>query len=365
VPDPGLAEAARGANLLIRSASRAVLVIRALVSCALTVRVLRRDGAHAGRRYDRRHFGLRRRGLLGVVVRVGEMVGKVSQERYDQAVAEGRELVAAMARCQWRLGDLAAEIEPMRPHGGSSPEAGEGFGVHESLARFAEDIGLSYATVRTYRWVSSRWPVEHRDPEVSFTVHKILAGIADVGARFEAVANPPAPEGGGVPRWSHDAAKRAVGWKVETPLTVQEKVEAIHDLAREDAVAAVVATDFLRRPQVAAKAMADDTARHLVNDAQFQRFRESVDTAREQVPVVQRVEHSADYLDLVAACAQFVATAGRIVPALRGHAFTDDEGTTVQRGLARVRAAVEWMETAVTTGDTNLDGQLAKLLRGE
>lgn len=39
-------------------------------------------------------------------------------------------------------------------------------------------------------------------------------------------------------------------------------MEAIHDLAADDAVAAVVTTDFPRRPAVASRAMADDIARH-------------------------------------------------------------------------------------------------------
>jgi hypothetical protein len=57
-----------------------------------------------------------------------------------------------------------------------------------------------------------------------------------------------------------------VGWKVDSPESVQEKVEALHDLASDDAVAAVVTTDFLRRPAIASRAMADDTARHAVTD---------------------------------------------------------------------------------------------------
>ncbi|WP_278045811.1 DUF6192 family protein [Streptomyces sp. BK022] len=34
--------------------------------------------------------------------------------------------------------------------------------------------------------------------------------------------------------------------------------------------------DFLRRPAIASKAMADDTARHAVNEAQFDQFRQQV-----------------------------------------------------------------------------------------
>ncbi|MER7146449.1 MULTISPECIES: DUF6192 family protein [Streptomyces] len=44
-----------------------------------------------------------------------------------------------------------------------------------------------------------------------------------------------------------------MGWKVDSRQDAQEKVEAIHDLATDDAVAAVVTTDFLRgrRPTAA------------------------------------------------------------------------------------------------------------------
>lgn len=88
--------------------------------------------------------------------------------------------------------------------------------------------------------------------------------------------NPPPNPRGGPSRWAHDSAKRIVGWKVDTPESLQEKVDAIHDLAADDQVAARVATDFLRRPAVASKAIADDTARHAVNEAQFDQFRQQV-----------------------------------------------------------------------------------------
>jgi hypothetical protein len=106
--------------------------------------------------------------------------------------------------------------------------------------------------------VASRWPKERRRADVSHTIHKILASLPDERERFDAVDNPPADPRGGPARWTHDSAKRIVGWKVDTPESVQEKVDAIHDLAADDQVAARVTTDFLRRPAVAWKAMADD-----------------------------------------------------------------------------------------------------------
>ncbi|MFE0186494.1 DUF6192 family protein [Streptomyces sp. NPDC058989] len=63
---------------------------------------------------------------------------------------------------------------------------------------------------------------------------------------------------------------------------------------------------------------------------------------------MQRREHSAQFVDLVAACAQFVTTVGRIVPNLKGEHYDDTERDTIGRGLARVRSAADWIENAVT-----------------
>ncbi|GAU70630.1 Ku protein [Streptomyces sp. NBRC 110611] len=50
-------------------------------------------------------------------------------------------------------------------------------------------------------------------------------------------------------------------WTVDNPETAQEKVTAIHRLARDEEVAATVTTDFLKRPQVAAKVSAENKVR--------------------------------------------------------------------------------------------------------
>ncbi|MEV5910472.1 DUF6192 family protein [Streptomyces chartreusis] len=112
---------------------------------------------------------------------------------------------------------------------------------------------------------------EHRQPGVSWEVHRILASVPD---RFELIGNPPLSERTGRRRWSAEVAKKLVGWKTEevlVPVTAQEKVEAIREQARGDeAVAAQVATDFLRRPEVAFKAMRNPEARENANEAQFE-----------------------------------------------------------------------------------------------
>ncbi|MEU6796204.1 DUF6192 family protein [Nonomuraea wenchangensis] len=60
-------------------------------------------------------------------------------------------------------------------------------------------------------------------------------------------------------RWTQDAAKREVGQRVNHPTTVQEKVNKVHDLLEDEQVAARVATDLLRRPQVVSEVVEDQT----------------------------------------------------------------------------------------------------------
>ncbi|MDI6105572.1 DUF6192 family protein [Actinoplanes sp. NEAU-A12] len=171
-------------------------------------------------------------------------------------MAETRELITQRTRIQFRIGDLALEIEPMRRQGGaSSSDAIFGTLVSQVLARFAEDVGMSLSSVNKWRWVASRWPTAHRRDEVPHYIHEILAPLQDERQRFATLADPPVDQRTGARRWTPDAAKRLMGRQVERPETVQEKVVAVHALVNDEEVASRVAQDLLRRPEVASKAM--------------------------------------------------------------------------------------------------------------
>ncbi|MFI9329240.1 DUF6192 family protein [Kitasatospora sp. NPDC052868] len=364
-----------------------------------------------------------------------DKVGSVSAGRYEEIIIELRKLVETSRQIQFTLGDYALEIEPMREPGGSEP-ADELFTVKASLARVADDLGLTYSLVKRARWTASRWPQERRQSGVSFTVHEILASIADEAERFEVILDPPKPRG----RWTPDEAKRKLGRQVERPVSPEEKVRAIHTLAaseevaakvagdllrrpgvmanvepkdkvrvveeltrddqvaaavapsflrrpevvarvapadkvrvveeltRDDHVAAEVTTGLLRRPDVAARAMADDTARHQVNHAQVERGRQAREHFEETsplAPVIRQIDRSVEFLDLVTACHAFVAATGRVVPGLRDRQLGSDEQAVIRENCARVRATLDWIETAVDTGKVDMDGELARLLQGE
>ncbi|ONK09569.1 hypothetical protein STBA_02690 [Streptomyces sp. MP131-18] len=131
---------------------------------------------------------------------------------------------------------------------------------------------------------------------------------------------------------------------------------------------ASAATGLLRRPDVAFKAMSDDTARFQVNHAQAERSRQAREHFEDTSPVapaVRRIDRSVEFLDLVTACHSFVAAAGRVVPGLRDRQLGQDERTIVHENVARVRATLDWIEQAIDTGKVDMDDELARLLRGE
>jgi hypothetical protein len=304
------------------------------------------------------------------VITVPTKIGNVTQRRYDQLVRETRTAVELNTVSQFRVGDAALEIEPLRGHGGGHASSGvdDDLMVSEALQMFADDIGLSVETVKSHRWVSARWPdkrLRRRHRGVAHTVFRILASIPDPEKRVRQIADPPVNERTGERRWTPDAAKRVVGWQVDTPETPQEKINKIHDLAADDEVAAAVATDFLRRPEVASRAMTDRTARHVVNRAQVDHAQQAGEIARQRTPAIERIEHSGEFIDLVGACSVFVASVGRVLPTLRGHRFSTAERDTVHKNVARVRSTADWIETAVDTGKVTMDEGLAQLLRGE
>ncbi len=242
--------------------------------------------------------------------------------------------------------------------------------------------------------MTSRWPADKRRTGTSFSVHRVLASIDDDAERFAAIEELP----DGKVRWSVDDAKRRVGHQVDTPVSPQEKVTANRALAQDDQVAAEVTEDLLRRPQVAAKvpqtdkvrmveeftrdetvatsaatsllrrpnvaftAMSDYTARFQVNHAQNERSRqarEDFDRTSPVAPAVRKIDRSVEFLDLVTACHSFVAAAGRTVPGLRDRTLRDDERTIVHENVARVRATLDWIETAVDSGRVDMDDELA------
>ncbi len=142
----------------------------------------------------------------------------------------------------------------------------------------------------------------------------------------------------------------------------------VEEFTRDETVAVTVTTGLLRRPDVAFKAMSDDTARHQVNHAQVERGRQAREHFERTGPVppaVKQINRTVEFFDLVTACHSFVAAAARAVPGLRDRQLSDDEQAIVHQNIAQVRATLDWIENAVDTGKVDMDDELAALLRGQ
>ncbi|WP_337819384.1 DUF6192 family protein [Streptomyces werraensis] len=125
---------------------------------------------------------------------------------------------------------------------------------------------------------------------------------------------------------------------------------------------------MLQRPEVAFKAISDDTVRFQVNRAQVERSRlarEHLEDTSPVAPAVRQIDRTMELLDRVTACHSFVAAAGRTVPGLRDRQLSDDERVILHENVARVRATLDWIEQAVDTGKVDMDDELARLLPGQ
>src|SRR5436190_8924900 len=86
---------------------------------------------------------------------------------WGRLVAEGRAARSSADAGRWRIGHLASLVVSQ-------------YGAR-SLQAFADDIGESYATVRRYRWVYTRYEptLRFRFQQLSFSHFQAVAGLPD------------------------------------------------------------------------------------------------------------------------------------------------------------------------------------------
>lgn len=85
-------------------------------------------------------------------------MGKIS---YQEAVEKGRVIVKDFNRNQWQLGELAHGLDPI-------------YGK-KTMERFADDIGVNYASLRLCRTVHRAWIKSNYKP--NFSVAKALMKV--------------------------------------------------------------------------------------------------------------------------------------------------------------------------------------------
>lgn len=84
----------------------------------------------------------------------------------NEDVERGQLLVEAIGDNKWELGDLANQV---------CPASGNGQSDEGRLRRFADEIDVSYQTLRLYRQVAAAWEADVRTSASSWSVYKELA----------------------------------------------------------------------------------------------------------------------------------------------------------------------------------------------
>lgn len=280
-------------------------------------------------------------------------IGHVTQRRYDNLVGRAQDRMHEMTGHQFAIGDMALEIEPMRPS-----QHGRHEGVLASLESFANDIGEVPDTMMTWRWVAGAWPAEKRCAEASYSVHRIFAPHPK---RFTLIRKPPLDRRGRR-HWTTDAAAQAVGRASSQP---DNRVRRIRELAADDTVAATVASEFLDRPDVAGRVMANPTTRRQLYQAQYDHDRQVQDAARERTPAIKQVEHTIHFLDLLGTGHSFVTGIKRLMPLITENPLGKQEKDVIHHVLDQVQAAIDFCRSVMATGHLSMDEQLAKLLEEE
>lgn len=277
--------------------------------------------------------------------------GELSESEYKDLLAEARTVIKEMTGLQFRLGDIGLKIDP--PTDEPRERSGQ-------FHRFADDVGMKYETLAGYRRVAAAWPAEHRAPEkASYAVHRMLALLGD---RFERIQHPR----DGAEVWTYDNAAREMDRHPTWPVTPEERVEKIHDLATDDDVATEIARDLLKRPAVISRVVEDNVTRHLLDQARVrhgQNQARKVEAERaEKYPAMQQMASHMECVEILGSCASFVAAIHRLLPHVLDEGLAAADRQAVAASLRRVSQAAEWGVTAVETGSDGLDQRLAQLL---
>jgi hypothetical protein len=152
----------------------------------------------------------------------------------------------------------------------------------------------------------------------------------------------------------------------------------------ENAVGAV--EEMIRRPDVAHKVMASPSNQRILYRAHHEQRLQAAaerftaaqargeepdeETGQEQTaapskqrePAVNYQRASREVLELIGSGTAFLVDLQRMIPNLHVGEFTDREIRAVLDNHRRIRAALDWCDSALATGDKSMDEELARIL---
>ncbi|MFD9190738.1 DUF6192 family protein [Streptomyces phaeochromogenes] len=79
-------------------------------------------------------------------------------------------------------------------------------------------------------------------------------------------------------------------------------------------------------------------------------------------PVAQHPDHAIQFLDLITACHNFTVDVERVVPRLRDRRLPEDRRAAIHSCIARTRAVLDVLETAMDSSEIGVDEKLIPAL---
>jgi hypothetical protein len=293
-----------------------------------------------------------------------------TQAEWEKYVRRGRKLISQKSGIQWKLGDLI--IDALDGHSRGHGE------VSQVIEALAHQIGAKPATLRSYYQTAMQWPEAKRRADVSFTVHATLAYLRN---RYTLIRKDPLDPFTKEHRWTVNEAERTAQRAIDSPTNSEERLAYTRRLLHQDADAAAAVAEMLGRPDVRSRLAADPHARGLLRQTQqehWQQVEREVDEEAELAAAPQAEapeeieplgvsysEAPMEILRLLGAFASFSVALQRIIPEVHSQDYAQETKEAVLDNINKARMLLDWCETAITTGRTDMDKALARLIEDE
>ncbi|MCX5406575.1 DUF6192 family protein [Streptomyces sp. NBC_00335] len=298
-----------------------------------------------------------------------------AREQWTAYVHRARRAVRSKSASNFEIGDILNEMLEGRPRGDGE--------ITRIRSLFSRQIRVKETTLAKYLYVTRAWPPDTRRDDVPWTVHEILAGQSN---RFQLIREEPSddldPHHRGA--WHYDAAKRARHSLPHVPATPTERIDTAKRLLRDTKEAAEAVTQLADRTEVLKAAVEDPAFRRAVRDAHRDRARrmereaeaqwgvpgpvrpspEPEPALSETGPTVSYRETASSVLRILGQCTSFCVSMQNAVVLAQEELLTTEEEEAVLDSIKKVRAVCDWCEHVVTTGQTDMDDELARLLGG-
>ncbi|MDT0380212.1 DUF6192 family protein [Streptomyces sp. DSM 42041] len=301
-----------------------------------------------------------------------------AREEWLDYVKRGRRIMRTKSASNFEMGDTLNEMLEGRPRGNGE--------VSRIVSLFADHIRSKESTLNFYRYVARAWPAEMRRLDVPWSVHARLAAVPN---RFALIREEPSdeldPQDRGV--WHEDAALRARHSIPHSPNTPEERVGQAKRLLRATEDAADAVAQLVDRTEVINRAVENPDFRRAVRDANRDRARRLEESVRAQwpettdyadgpklqghseerhpeptTPKVNYRETPTAALKILGQCTSFCVSMQSAVVLIQEEHLSTEELEAVLDSIKKVRAVCDWCEHAVTTGQTDMDEQLVRLL---